>query len=85
MFGHGFRNAPVVKTYPVDHGETVLPQGRRNPLLPVVGTDEVKQTNEIGMFIPLVEDLNISGKNHCGHLAYPAKLAGHLVEERWTH
>ena len=31
--------------------------------LPVAGGDEVKQTNEIGMFMPLLDALDIQGQD----------------------
>jgi predicted transposase YbfD/YdcC len=49
--------------------------------LPVGGGEEVKQTNEIGMVIPLLEDLDIAGKTVAADaLPTQRKLAEHLIE-----
>jgi hypothetical protein len=49
--------------------------------LPIVGSEEVKQTNEIGMFIPLVDAINIEGKDITADaLLTQCKLAGYLVD-----
>jgi len=54
--------------------------------LPVDGTDEVKQTNEIGMAIPLLEDLEIAGKTVTADaLLTQRDLARYLVEQRDAH
>jgi hypothetical protein len=54
--------------------------------LPVDGTDEVKQTNEIGMAIPLLEDLEIAGKTVTADaLLTQRDLARYLVERRDAH
>jgi len=54
--------------------------------LPVDGSDETKQTNEIGMFIPLVEGLDIAGKTLTADaLLTQRKLARYLVKERAAH
>lgn len=51
--------------------------------LPVDGTDEVKQTNEIGMFVPLLDGLDIAGKTvTTDALLTQRTLARYLVEER---
>jgi hypothetical protein len=34
--------------------------------LPIKGSDELKQTNEIGMFIPVMESLDIADKTITG-------------------
>jgi predicted transposase YbfD/YdcC len=54
--------------------------------LPVDGTDEVKQTNEIGMAIPLLEGLDITGKTITADaLLTQRDLARYLVEQREAH
>jgi predicted transposase YbfD/YdcC len=55
--------------------------------LPVAGRDEVKQTNEIGMFIPLVDGLDdIDGKTLTGDaLLTQRKLAHYIVQDRSAH
>jgi len=55
--------------------------------LPVEGSDELKQTNEIGMFIPVIESLkDIQGKTITGDaLLTQCKLAQYLVEDRLAH
>jgi predicted transposase YbfD/YdcC len=54
--------------------------------LPVEGRDEFKQTNEIGMFIPVVDTLDIDGKTITGDaLLTQRKLARYIVEERLGH
>jgi predicted transposase YbfD/YdcC len=54
--------------------------------LPVAGSDELKQTNEIGMFIPVMDALDINGKTITGDaLLTQRKLAHYLVEDRWAH
>jgi predicted transposase YbfD/YdcC len=54
--------------------------------LPVEGRDELKQTNEIGMFIPVVDALDIDGKTITGDaLLTQRKLAHYVVEERFAH
>jgi len=54
--------------------------------LPVAGRDELKQTNEIGMFIPVLEAISISGKTVTGDaLLTQVKLAHYLVNERSAH
>lgn len=48
--------------------------------LPVEGSDETKQTNEIGMFIPLLENINIEGRDITADaLLTQRKLASYLV------
>lgn len=48
--------------------------------LPVKGSEEAKQTNEIGMFIPLVDAINIEGKDITADaLLTQRKLADYLV------
>lgn len=54
--------------------------------MPVEGSDELKQTNEIGMFIPVMETLDITGKTITGDaLLTQRKLAHYLVEDRSAH
>lgn len=54
--------------------------------MPVEGHDELKQTNEIGMFIPVIDRLDIDGKTITGDaLLTQRKLAHYLVEERSAH
>ena len=55
--------------------------------MPVAGSDELKQTNEIGMFIPTMEGLaDIAGKTITGDaLLTQRKLAQYLVEDRLAH
>ena len=54
--------------------------------LPIEGSDEVKQTNEIGMFIPVMEPLEIEGKTITGDaLLTQRKLARYIVEDRLAH
>ncbi|MCC6473409.1 MAG: ISAs1 family transposase, partial [Burkholderiales bacterium] len=55
--------------------------------LPVEGnTDTVKQTNEIGMAIPLLEAIAIEGKDiSADALLTQRKLAHYLVEQRRAH
>jgi predicted transposase YbfD/YdcC len=48
--------------------------------LPIEGSDEVKQTNEIGMVIPLLEPLDLTGKTITADaLLTQRKLADHLL------
>ena len=54
--------------------------------LPVEGSDELKQTNEIGMFIPVMDTLDIADKTITGDaLLTQRKLAHYLVEDRLAH
>jgi predicted transposase YbfD/YdcC len=55
--------------------------------LPVKGSDELKQTNEIGMFIPVMNTLvDIAGQTITGDaLLTQRKLAHYLVEDRLAH
>ncbi len=51
--------------------------------LPIEGSDDAKQTNEIGMFIPLVDAINIEGKDITADaLLTQRKLADYLAERR---
>ena len=54
--------------------------------MPVDGTDEIKQTNEIGMAIPLLDGLEIAGKTITADaLLTQRDLARYLVEQRDAH
>ena len=54
--------------------------------LPVGDSDELKQTNEIGMVIPLLAPLDLAGKTITADaLLTQRKLAAHLVDERQAH
>lgn len=54
--------------------------------MPVEGRDELKQTNEIGMFIPVVDALDMDGKTITGDaLLTQRKLARYIVKERSGH
>ncbi|MGD7037480.1 hypothetical protein [Methylotuvimicrobium buryatense] len=55
--------------------------------MPVEGSDELKQTNEIGMFIPVIDTLaDIADKTITGDaLLTQRKLAHYLVEDRQAH
>ncbi len=54
--------------------------------MPVEGRDELKQTNEIGMFIPVMDALDIDGKTITGDaLLTQRKLANYLVKDRHAH
>jgi predicted transposase YbfD/YdcC len=55
--------------------------------LPIAGSDEIKQTNEIGMFIPTLNGLaDITDKTITGDaLLTQRKLAQYIVEERLAH
>lgn len=49
--------------------------------MPIEGTDEAKQTNEIGMFIPLLDGINITGKDITADaLLTQHKLASYIVD-----
>jgi predicted transposase YbfD/YdcC len=51
--------------------------------LPVKGSDELKQTNEIGMFIPVMDALDIDGHTITGDaLLTQRKLASYLVKRQ---
>ena len=55
--------------------------------MPVAGSDELKQTNEIGMFIPTIDTLaDIADQTITGDaLLTQRKLAQYLVEDRLAH
>jgi len=55
--------------------------------LPLKGSEELKQTNEIGMFIPVMDTLaDIAGKTITGDaLLTQRKLAQYLVKDRLAH
>ena len=51
--------------------------------MPVKGSDELKQTNEIGMFIPVMDALDIDGHTITGDaLLTQRKLASYLFERK---
>ena len=51
--------------------------------LPVNGGEELKQTNEIGMFMPLLDAIDIQGKDITADaLLTQRKLATYLVERK---
>jgi predicted transposase YbfD/YdcC len=55
-------------------------------VLPVDGNDKLKQTNEIRMFIPLVDAIDISGKRiTVDVLLTQRSLASYLSNERDAH
>jgi predicted transposase YbfD/YdcC len=63
-----------------------MPYPKKVGALPVAGSDEVKQTNEIGMFIPTLERIDITGKTITADaLLTQRKLARYLVEDRSAH
>ena len=54
--------------------------------LPVTGSDELKQTNEIGMFIPVLDEIDITDKTITADaLLTQRRLARYLVEDRSAH
>lgn len=54
--------------------------------LPIDGTDALKQTNEIGMFIPLLQGMDIAGKTITADaLLTQRKLARHLLQAHAAH
>ena len=55
--------------------------------MPVAGSNELKQTNEIGMFIPTLDRLpDIADKTITGDaLLTQRKLARYIVEDRLAH
>lgn len=63
-----------------------MPHPKKVGCLPVDGSDEIKQTNEIGMFIPVLDSLDITAKTVTGDaLLTQRKLAHYLVETRSAH
>jgi len=63
-----------------------LPHQKKVGALPVKGSDELKQTNEIGMFIPVMDALDITDKTITGDaLLTQRKLASYLVKDRLAH
>ena len=64
-----------------------MPYKKKVGALPVEGSDELKQTNEIGMFIPVMESVeDIDGKTITGDaLLTQRKQAHYLVEDRSAH
>ncbi len=71
----------VKPTSSVQSGTKVRPATpKKVTALPVGATDEVKQTNEIGMAIPLLESLDIAGKTITADaLLTQRKIAEHVV------
>ena len=70
----------------VGHQTNICLTQKKVGALPVEGSDEVKQTNEIGMFIPVIDTLDIAGKTITGDaLLTQRKLAQYIVEERSAH
>ena len=60
-----------------------MPHPKKVGTLPVNGGDELKQTNEIGMFMPLLDALDIQGKDITADaLLTQRKLATYLVERK---
>jgi predicted transposase YbfD/YdcC len=58
-----------------------VPHPKKVASLPVDGSDELKRTNEIGMAIPVLEPLDITGKTITADaLLTQRKLAEHLIE-----
>jgi hypothetical protein len=54
--------------------------------LPVAGREEVKRTNEIKMAIPLLEAIDIEGKEVSGDALWAQRgLADYVVSERQAH
>ena len=63
-----------------------MPHPKKVGSLPIEGSDELKQTNEIGMFIPVLEGIDITGKTITGDaLLTQRKLARYVVEQRSAH
>ena len=63
-----------------------MPHSKKVGSLPIEGSDELKQTNEIGMFIPVLDRLDITGKTVTGDaLLTQQKLARYLVKKRSAH
>ncbi|PKM36283.1 MAG: hypothetical protein CVV06_11860 [Gammaproteobacteria bacterium HGW-Gammaproteobacteria-10] len=49
--------------------------------LPIAGSEDTKQTNEIGMVIPLLDSLDLTGKDvTCDAIQTQRKLASYLVD-----
>ncbi|HRI92806.1 MAG TPA: ISAs1 family transposase [Accumulibacter sp.] len=60
-----------------------MPHPKKVGTLPVNGGDELKQTNEIGMFMPLLDAIDIQGKDITADaLLTQRKLATYLVERK---
>jgi predicted transposase YbfD/YdcC len=63
-----------------------MPHPKKVGSLPVEASDERKQTNEIGMFIPVLDCIDITGKTITGDaLLTQRKLAHYLVKKRSAH
>lgn len=53
--------------------------------LPTVDADEAKQTNEIGMFIPLVDAIDIKGKDITADALLTQRKIAHYLVDRGAH
>ena len=53
--------------------------------LPRVGSEEAKQTNEIGMFIPLLDAVDIEGKDISADALLTQRKCAHYLAERGAH
>jgi predicted transposase YbfD/YdcC len=63
-----------------------VPHPKKVGTLPVAGGEEAKKTNEIGMFIPLLDGIDIAGKDITADaLLTQRKLATYLVVQRQAH
>ena len=70
----------------VGHQTQICHAQKKVGVLPVNDSDEAKQTNEIGMAIPVLESLNITGKTITADaLLTQRKIADYLVNERQAH
>ena len=60
-----------------------MPHPKKVGTLPVAGGEEAKKTNEIGMFIPLLDGIDIAGKDITADaLLTQRKLATYLVQRQ---
>jgi predicted transposase YbfD/YdcC len=62
-----------------------VPHPKKVGTLPVAGGEEVKQTNEIGMFIPLVDSIDIEGKDITADALLTQRTLAQYVVERHGH
>ena len=70
----------------VGHESKHLLHPKKVGTLPVEGSDEQKRTNEIGMVIPLLEAIEVSGRDITADALHTQrKLATYLVEQRQAH
>ena len=53
--------------------------------MPVIGSDEQKRTNEIGMAIPLLESCDIGGKDVTGDALLTQRTIANYVVEQDAH